>query len=207
MFLRPSGEGGMIYMITPIVYIIFLVLNFILSLTILWLEKRKESHSFRKASIVVLSISFILLVYGGWTIAKCDGAGCGNKEYLVERAIRENNPSVCKLAGRTEYSSSPVSLLVLSDFYGINISDCYSALAIKSNNVELCKSAGYVSGYCYRVFAENLVNPLLCDKITDDAYQKETCFWSLADKTKNVGLCEKIEKVDIRESCKSRMKE
>lgn len=207
LLLRPQGEEGMIFIVTPIVYVIFFVLNFVLSVIILWSERKRKNRSFKNASIIVLSISFILLIYGGWALAKCGGAGCGNEEYLVERAVKENNPSICKLAGRTEDSSSPVSLLALSDFYATTISDCYSSLAIKSNNVELCKSAGYKSGYCYRIFAENLIDPSLCDKIADGEYQKETCLDSLAQKTKNINICDKIVDSNVREGCKSRIKQ
>ena len=99
------------------------------------------------------------------------------------------------------------SLLVLSRFYPTNISDCYAYLAIKTNNVELCEIAGYQKGYCYRVLAENLMNPLLCDKIVDGDYQKDTCFNSLAEKTKNMNLCNKVSDSESKEWCKSRIKE
>ncbi len=207
--LRPQGEEGMVYLATPIFYIIFFILNIILSLTILWLERKKENHSYRNAFVIVLSLSFILLVYGSWMLARCEGMGCGNGEYLVERAQRENNPSVCRLAGRTEYSSSPSQLLAPTHrFYSINISDCYDSLATKSNNVELCKLAGYKSSECYSVVAKNLLDPLLCEKIVDDvAGRKDLCFYSIAEKTKDRGLCEKISNTEIRDECKSRVKE
>lgn len=199
------GEEVMVYMITPIVCGIFFALNFILSLIILWFEKRKESQSFRKVSIIVLPISFILLVYGGWSLSKCDWRGCGNIGYLTARAIRENNPSICQLAGRNISSSS--SFLIPSRFYGYNTSECYSLLGIKTNNAELCEIAEYEKGYCYKTLAENLINPKLCDKITDGDYQKDPCFNALAKKTKNLNLCNKISDSDYRKLCKSRIKE
>ena len=181
LFYQPQGEEGMIYITAPGFFIIFLALNFILSIIISRLEQKKEGHSFRNISIVVLLLSLFFLVYGGFMLARCDGMGCGNRDYLVERAQRENDPSICKLAERTEHSSSPDLIFMPSHFYASNISDCYSNLAIKTNNVGLCESSGYNKGYCYRALAENLKNPLLCDKITDDPYQKGVCYSSLKD--------------------------
>lgn len=153
-------------------------------------------------------------------LAKCEGMGCGNKEYLVARAVRENNPSVCNLAGGTGYGTAadrgirPIHIILAllaapSQFYGGTISDCYNYLAKKTNNAELCENAGYMKGNCYRTLAENLINPLLCDKIDNDDlfnYLKDHCFNSLAEKTKNVNLCNKISDSELREWCKSRIK-
>jgi len=181
LFYQPQGEEGMIYIATPVFFIIFLTLNLVLSIIIFRLERKKEGHSFRNISIVVSLLSLFFLLYSGFMLARCDGMGCGNNDYLVARAQRENDPSVCKLAGRMENSSSPDLFLMSSHFYASNISDCYSSLAIKTNNVELCESSGYNKGYCYRALAENLKNPLLCDKITDSPYQKDVCYSLLKD--------------------------
>lgn len=185
----------------PAFYIAFVLFNFILVLIIVWLDKRREIYPFKKVLIIVLAISFILLIYSGWEFSKCEWRGCGNWTYLLERAKKENNPSVCKLGNIGKEQNFYINVLLATEnsLGGKSADDlCYKSLAVETNNIDFCEMVpgNHWKSSCYFDLSKEFNDPSLCEKTGD---LKTACYRDLARKLKNPSLCERAG--DFKDGC------
>jgi hypothetical protein len=117
-------------------------------------------------------------------------------EKLVNLAYEQKNPQLCSKIV-TQHIAPAISQRELID-------ECYSAVGIKLNDVEVC---GYMSigirYLCYSKIAVAKNDISFCDKVADDENGIGNCQKDVAYSSKKIELCEIIRKPNIKDRCYS----
>lgn len=80
----------------------------------------------------------------------------------------------------------------------------YYQLAKQKGDISLCEKANSYKGDCYYDFAMSTNNPVLCEKAVNPEYfarKRDFCYEKLANREKNINLCNKIRNTSIKEGC------
>ncbi len=79
--------------------------------------------------------------------------------------------------------------------------ECYSTLAIKGGDVNVCASApADAQGRCYSQISEKLGDSSACEKIKSIG-DRENCISNFASRTGDGSLCKKLTNVNTRDNC------
>lgn len=125
----------------PLALLSFFILDFVILAIIIFLKKIKP---LKIVVAIILIPSFIFLAYGAWALARCHGQRC--LDYLVERAQKENNPSLCQLLDYGRNTDNLYDMLLGTETMSAN--GCYAKLAIKMAKPSLCELTIYKE-ICY----------------------------------------------------------
>jgi len=154
----------------PFIYAIFLCINLIFSAVVFLSLENKKRGRLKIIYLAIIFPSLAFMVYGAFSMARCDFAGCANGDYLIARAMKSGNPDVCQLAAVSKGFHLPI-LLAPSHFApppsigGVSDDSCYNELAKKINSLEVCEKAGEYKVFCYEDLAVNLGDISICDKL------------------------------------------
>jgi hypothetical protein len=191
-----------VYFGAPIIYAIFFCMDLLFVSVVILSIKVKNRLYPKIIYITIIGLTAIFFLNGAIEMARCEFAGCSNGDYLVARAIKNNNPEICRLADTKGFWQGFFNLapLVPANFApypaigGVNRSSCYSELAEKTKSLEICSKAGEYSCYCYQALAVSLNDVSICDRIMTLQEQKalhiiratrEECYSNFLQKTRN----------------------
>jgi hypothetical protein len=150
-------------------------------------------------------------------------------DYILEKAIDENNPSLCKwvftkLGGSLQPHACYKIIAENTLDYSIcktymkepfNLVMCYSILASLKNDTTGCyefqklvpkyyvNNTYYITGSCISTVASRTNNLSLCDSIPlyVPINTPEACYSNFAQNSKNISVCYEIKNQSIKELC------
>jgi hypothetical protein len=201
---------SLIYLIfPPIFYILEIIIFFICRFLINKISPKKPKEY--KIALLLTGVIFISMFFLGPELPMtgayltknaifCKWLSGYNKNECIEEVIKvKKDESLCELAEDKEscyfHVAGEKEDPNLCEKSGSWKDYCYWQVAVKKKDVNLCKKAGKHKERCfnntYKAMAIYEDNPNLCKKIMDEVTYN-ICYYELAQKKKDVALCEEI---------------